>query len=349
MNFEQLKRQINLLDIVGTQLKHVATTGGGEWAGPCPFCGGRDRFRVQPNHPDGGRWFCRQCTPEDHWHDVFDFVAKRDNTDLKGAFNILAGSSPELPRASVKVRKAPRKAYAPPVEEWQQAAGLAMEVCSDNLYKPIGAPALEYLKGRGLLDRTIRYYRLGYSPGTKFGSLYIPAGVVIPCIATGNIWYLKIRTLPGSGAKPKYLGVKGNRTAAIFGTDDLKGAEEALFCEGEFNAMIAAQEIGDILPVATFGAANNRPDLATWGPYLIPLRLILVAYDPDTAGENGALALAELLGNRVKLAGLPGPGDLNEWYLAGGDLYQWIKTELDFHAPLLDAAISGKDSEIQVL
>ena len=42
--------------------RRVASTNGGEWAGPCPLCGGEDRLRVWPT-PHGqkpGAW-CRQC------------------------------------------------------------------------------------------------------------------------------------------------------------------------------------------------------------------------------------------------------------------------------------------------
>lgn len=41
---------INLLDLIGTDttLKRVANTNNGEYHGPCPFCGGKDRFIVQP-------------------------------------------------------------------------------------------------------------------------------------------------------------------------------------------------------------------------------------------------------------------------------------------------------------
>ena len=44
------------------RLKRMASTNGGEWAGPCPLCGGEDRFRVWPRPRDGkpGAW-CRQC------------------------------------------------------------------------------------------------------------------------------------------------------------------------------------------------------------------------------------------------------------------------------------------------
>ena len=46
----------NILDLVKSDvpsIKRVANTNGGEWAGPCPFCGGEDRFRVWP---DEGTW-----------------------------------------------------------------------------------------------------------------------------------------------------------------------------------------------------------------------------------------------------------------------------------------------------
>lgn len=41
--------------------KFVASTNGGEYAGPCPVCGGMDRFRVWPKEGNGGRFWCRQC------------------------------------------------------------------------------------------------------------------------------------------------------------------------------------------------------------------------------------------------------------------------------------------------
>src|SRR5207245_596775 len=43
---EAIKQRTDLLGLIGadTRLKKVAMTGGGEYAGACPFCGGRDRF-----------------------------------------------------------------------------------------------------------------------------------------------------------------------------------------------------------------------------------------------------------------------------------------------------------------
>src|SRR5205807_191367 len=45
-----VKARVDLLALLGadTRLRKVATTAGGEYAGACPFCGGRARLRVQP-------------------------------------------------------------------------------------------------------------------------------------------------------------------------------------------------------------------------------------------------------------------------------------------------------------
>ena len=58
----------NLLDLVadagaGIVLKKVATGArGDEYVGPCPVCGGTDRFHVWPDQKNGeGSYWCRGC------------------------------------------------------------------------------------------------------------------------------------------------------------------------------------------------------------------------------------------------------------------------------------------------
>ena len=43
----------------GAEFRWAASTNGGENKGPCPICGGTNRFIVWPNHPDGkARFLC---------------------------------------------------------------------------------------------------------------------------------------------------------------------------------------------------------------------------------------------------------------------------------------------------
>lgn len=79
---------IDLLDLIGrdTTLKKVSGTRGGEYAGACPFCGGTDRLRVQPEQ---GQWWCRQCSPTEHWNSAADYVMQRDTVSFVEAKQIL--------------------------------------------------------------------------------------------------------------------------------------------------------------------------------------------------------------------------------------------------------------------
>lgn len=50
------------LESAGVELRRVGRTNGGEWACPCPLCGGRDRLRVWLTPRTGpARAWCRQC------------------------------------------------------------------------------------------------------------------------------------------------------------------------------------------------------------------------------------------------------------------------------------------------
>ena len=54
--------------------------------GPCPFCGGKDRFRFT-NHEGRGGYICNQCTPEGG--DGFEFIGKTKGLDFKGSAKLV--------------------------------------------------------------------------------------------------------------------------------------------------------------------------------------------------------------------------------------------------------------------
>lgn len=311
----------------------------GEMAGECPFCGGKDRFVVKPrNNPPV--WLCRHCSPK--WDTVLGFVARQNNLDLhqqkdlQEACRIITGA--ELP----KITRAPQiryetPAYSPPDAALQKDAAAIVGICQENLQKRQHEIVRRYLtEKRGLLPGTIENFSLGFSEGFRYGNRWVPRGILIPCSVGGVYWYLKLR-LPVVKGGTKYLCVAGSRPAAIFNGDALRGQDNALFCEGEFDCMVATQEIGDVISTVTFGSATNRPDLATWGLHLLALRLILAAYDNDESGQSGSEALAEVAGEKVKLAPLPeGVKDINDLHLknGAGALWRWIEPYLQFYDPL---------------
>lgn len=75
-NIEHLKQTLPpILDAVPNLKRKTAN----EYAGPCPWCGGNDRFVV---FLDSGRFMCRHCSP--NGGDVIDYYCKAEGLDIKG-------------------------------------------------------------------------------------------------------------------------------------------------------------------------------------------------------------------------------------------------------------------------
>ena len=84
MDAQTINQTFDLLPLCG-DLKQA----GAYHVGACPFCGGRDRFRVQPH---ARRWLCRGCTGG-KWQDAIAYVMRRRNCDFREACESLAANS----------------------------------------------------------------------------------------------------------------------------------------------------------------------------------------------------------------------------------------------------------------
>lgn len=318
------------------ELRSLAEQSGTKWrnasrrwhTGSGPFCGGKDRFTIK-HTPDGDKWYCRNCG-DGKYHDAIDFIKKHHNCNFLTAAAILS-TTPTGNRADKPITQ-PQKRIEPPNAVWQRTAQDIVEDCSKRLWSDAGIQARDLLHARGLKDETLRKWEIGYSRnnmdsgGTKFGT-YVPDGTVIPCLTGNTIWYLKVRRAAGS---PKYAQVKGSRPA-VYGADRLRGHDVAIVCEGEFDAMLLHQEVGDLCGVITLGSASATLDVASWAGYLLPVKRFLVAYDTDSAGIKGAAKLGALT-SRAKPLSVPklreGDKDITDFVISGGDLRQWLQAQL---------------------
>ncbi len=46
-----MKNVLELAEEAGEEYIKKSDSDGGQWDGPCPKCGGEDRFIIWPNHP----------------------------------------------------------------------------------------------------------------------------------------------------------------------------------------------------------------------------------------------------------------------------------------------------------
>jgi DNA primase len=333
-------KSVNLLDFASryTTLKRVGRSHGGEYAGPCPICGGRDRFHVQP---DEGRWLCRGCT-EGKWQDAIALQMRLSRQAFPQAVEALATGA-LLPIAPARLSAPPlcQETKGPPSEAWQARARQVITEAEAVLWSISGNRARAWLNARGLTDATLRAAHLGLisaparetAPawGLSGNDIYLAHGILMPCQVYGVVWYLKIRRPVGN---PKYTQVRGGRSA-LYWAESLAGQERAVFCEGEFDALLLWQEARELAGVVTLGSAANRLDVSTWGFYLLPVPQRLLAYDVDAAGDKGAASLAWLKGaRRLKVPQLKADAkDLTDCHTSGGNLRAWLERELQPASP----------------
>lgn len=351
----QKAKQIDLLSLVSkyTPLRKVAKTNGGEYAGPCPNCGGNDRFRVQPNNPGGGIWFCRKCTGV-VWKDAIDFQRFITYQSFLDAVNHLNEYSPQFYRLDGGIRPQRRD---PIIKNqiWQQKAQELINYGMESLHsqgnnssipwleKEINTgetvyrtmTPLEYLYSRGLDITTIKTWNLGYIPknikddpikwGLTGNQIWIPQGILIPCIIELKTWYLKIRQPLN---QPKYLQVRGSHPA-LYMVETIKYFRNVIFCEGELDALLLWQQTRSLTGVVSLGSMSNKIDFTIWWPFLIPDKKFITAYDNDPAGHEGRKKLDIFVSGHIDIPKLTEYSkDLTDFHRAGGDIRALVEKNL---------------------
>jgi len=323
-NLNDLKRTYDLRVIVEADLGPAKARGGRALMWRCPFHREQHGYSLAV-WPDGWRCF-GACQ---HGGDILTWLRDYRGLTFADAYAWLSGQSAAKP-----IYRAVRRIWTPPIAQppsmdWQAAARQVMEGAQRLLWGRVGRQALHYLNQRGLSDRTIRKAELGFIPGyawewRQIGAMRVPCGILIPWWIDGEIWAIKVRRAAGS---PKYVQVAGSSAHGLYNATDLKGHETVLFVEGEFDTLLAEQESGEMFGVATLGSASAALN-AYWLPTLLHCKTILVAYDTDEAGKKGAARLLAAT-TRARSVKLPYGKDLTEFYMKGGDIHQWVVSQLN--------------------
>jgi hypothetical protein len=322
----------------------------------------------------GGRWRfdCKGCGVKG---DAITWVAEMEKIGLSDAARKLGGTEKSRPSRNgpggsiakrlsgvlvdsssggfgargEAIRRFPEKPAAWESPEWQKAADDLVCRAEDRLWSPQGADALDWLRRRGLLDFTIRRFRLGFikSDWERSGRLAAPRGITLPWCHP-EAWYHASETPPG----PRWVGCKIRRLAspdlfeslakteskcATFkdsGTGypypfaDLTPGLPVIIAEGEWDALIAWQELGWIANVVTVGAAKQDPKPEALDT-LLDCPNWLVALHNDAAGNEGSkLWDIRSKGKAIRLMLKPDV-DLNDMHLAGIGLRDWLKSEFE--------------------
>lgn len=339
---------MNVLDLAlqRVKLRKVATTNGGEWQGPCPACGGEDRFHVWPQQQDGkGGYWCRGC---DRTGDNIQFLRDFDGLSFKEACMQLNMDMPDIRGhgEAIKKQRPPQdntafqpNHHTPPADLWREKAEKFVAWSRDALAK--NAEIIARMAERGISAEAAATFRLGWNAGEngkdiyrarkawgleevlkddgKPKALWIPRGLVIPHLVNGVVHRVRIRRPEG---EPRYYVLPGSSMGTM-----IIGADRRAFVivESELDAMAVAMA-QDMAGSMAMGSVSAKPDAESFTVLQGSLQ-ILNALDYDAAGSHAMAWWTEQFSQCERWPVPKGkdPGDARRM---GIDLDSWIKAGL---------------------
>jgi DNA primase len=311
---DELRARTPLAAVIGRRVK--LTRAGRQWKGCCPFHGEKSpSFHVYDDH-----YHCYGCGEHG---DAIAFVMRSQGAGFMEAVGQLAAEAGmEVPKPTPEAAEAERRRL-----DLNAVLDAAAQSFQRRLFLPEGARALDYLRGRGLAEATIRRFGLGWS-GEGRGALaadlaregidpplLVQAGLMRPAEdgrPAADMFFNRVmfpirdrrgRTISFGGrilgdGQPKY--VNGPETAlfskrrTLFALDLAREAARTgapvVVVEGYMD-VIALHQAGFGAAVAPLGTALTEEQLEElWRLSPCPV----LCFDGDAAGGRAAARAAEL-------------------------------------------------------
>lgn len=278
---DTIKQAVNLIDLIGNHVE-LHRESSSEYSGPCPWCGGTDRFHVRADY---------FCCREGDGHcgrkgDAIAFVQAFHNVDFKEACRMLSGAS-VLPTGGERAKPARKVQPAADDSRWNEAKERGRLLTSHNELmagKTADArAAMAYLAGRGIEQATVAAFKIGYRrihlPNTfdyttKRESYPAQLAVALPWFdADGKLLAIKYRlaephtyTALSGKERTENKTSRGAQAGRMFGWQALQGSGHCrtlFIAEGELNALSIWQASGgsvDVLSAGSEGTTKYLPD-----------------------------------------------------------------------------------------
>jgi hypothetical protein len=347
------KKMLSLLD--GTSFRRVGGSAqrGPEWHGPCPVCGGRDRFHVWPEQAQGGSFWCRGCAKGG---DLIEFYRWRDNLSYQQACDragINAKTYTPLTAPTTRRHQAPRPAFSPTEPDqvapiWSEHAAKFADWCHLQLLANTDQQA--WLAKRGIGAAMIAKYGLGWNPADAYRpreswglatlrredgrprKLWLPLGLVIPQWLDGQVARLRIRRPAPKPGEAKYYVVPGSGREPLISE---AGRAAYVVLESELDAILLdGLGVMDQVGFVAMGSAAAKPTARCHRQLAVAVHLS-ISMDADPVQPNqttgkpesaGAQATAWWLSTYATAERVPpiGGKDPGEMFERGLDVRAWV-------------------------
>jgi hypothetical protein len=264
---------------------------GDEYCGPCPFCGGDDRFRVWRK----GNYWCRPGPGHCGKQGWVDELAGVSLTQEQRRLLALESKQRELDRQQAEMER-------------RLSALERMARCTDHLYYHRNIPneKMEYWLDEGMTVDTIAKYRLGWCPHCptdRDGR----ASFTIPVYDRAGETLINIRhRIEDAPNGDKYRPHMAGLGAQLFNASITNGhnpdRSQIIVVEGEKKSIVLDQ-----FGYHSVGIMGKRSFNKEWLIWLEPFRSVYVTLDPDA--QASAFRLAAMFNGRGRVVQLPVKAD----------------------------------------
>lgn len=337
---EEIKLRNDIADVISSYVSLKRR--GRNLVGLCPFHAEKTpSFNV---YPQSSSFYCFGCGAGG---DIITFVEKMENLDYIESVKFLAQkaglSMPENSKKDEQLSSIKTRIF-----ETNRAAARFFH---ENLYSSKGRDALNYLYKRGLSDKTIKHFGLGYAPASRYDLIghLKEKGFRYEEMVNANLAYARNQTsvsarffdrvmfpiidLRGnviafggrimSDQKPKYLNTSDTlafkKSLNLFALNFAKNESDGLLILVEgYMDVIALHQAGFRNTIATLGTALTSEQAKIISRYA---KEAVICYDSDEAGQKAASRAIDLLrptGVLIKVVSVPNGKDPDEFIRAHG-------------------------------
>jgi len=336
----------------------------GNWSGACPECGGEDRFAIflnQNRKSQTGDFFnCRGCNwkgdiitwymegpSQTSFPDALVLIEgghKRYGADTTTYTGDIAAAPADAPAA---VAAAPAVVTPTPekldpvmltkhLENFRFNLLVADEHPEWQLYQNGSAARnfspMEYLEYRGLSVSTVKKFKLGFNPdwldieGTKLApGITIPLYYTDPATSQNDIIGFNVRLYDHSFIEKGTKYMRRGTGPYLLNKDSLDVHKIAVVVEGELDAFLLDQYLGDRYAVVTYGSVTGTSQVSPedMASHFMNQKKVYWCLDGDAAGTTAIESIMNANvgtnGERFERLGLPEGIDITEFLMDKGE------------------------------
>jgi DNA primase len=315
---DDIKSRIDLVELISETVK--LRKSGRTFTGLCPFHAHKNNTPSFAVWPESGNWRCfGQCN---EGGDAFKFIMKRDGLDFAEALRLLAQ------RTGVElVQRTPAEQEQDDnlsqLRQLLEEAAIYYHHLLKNAPGPGPQAARDHVAGRGLTDKAVEMFQLGYAPEAWDAALkyftgknyaqqdLLDAGLIVVKEEEGKAFdrfrdrlMIPVRDERGrmtgfqaralkSDAVPKFMNSPQtalfDKGRTLFGLDRarkaIREAEAAIVVEGNLD-VVAAHQAGFENVVSSQGTALTEHQMRLLKKFS---KRIILALDADAAGDAATL------------------------------------------------------------